>query len=63
MSKRTVKRVQRIFRVVCAVGAMLLIGTAGASDAGQIEIAQLAAQAGAGLVMLTVGALFGGLLS
>ena len=63
MSRRTVWRVQRIFRVIAILGFLLIYGTAGASDCGQIDIPQIVAQSCVGLVMMVGGAWLGGLLS
>ena len=61
MSRKTVRRVQRAFRVVFVIGLALLIGTAGASDADVISWHRILWQSGIGLLMLFAGARFGGL--
>jgi len=63
MSRKTVRRVQRVFRVIALLGFLLIIGTAGASDCGQIDIPQIALQSGIGLLMMVCGCWLGGLLT
>ncbi len=63
MSRKTVRRVQRIFRVIALLGFLLIIGTAGASDCDQIEFPQMMVQSFVGLLMMACGSWLGGLLS
>lgn len=63
MSKKTVRRVQRVFQAICAAGLLLLLGSAGAVDLEVIGLGQFLAQGGAGLAMFAVGAWLGGLLA
>lgn len=61
MSRKTARRLQIMFRVIAVLGFMLVYGTAGASDAGQIEIPQIIFQSVIGLVMFGGGAYLGGM--
>ena len=55
-------RRQKLLRIICAAGFVLLYGTAGASDCGQIGFGQTLVQSGIGLLMFGVGAYLGGLM-
>ena len=61
MSRKMERRLQIMFRVIAVLGFMLVCGTAGASDAGQIEIPQIILQSVIGLVMFACGAYLGGM--
>ena len=63
MSRKTVRRIQRVFRVICILGFVLLFGTAGASDCDQIGIRQLVVQSCIGLLMFIGGAWLGGMMT
>ncbi len=63
MSRKTVRRIQRVFQVVCILGFVLLLGTAGASDCGQIGMRQIMLQGCIGLLVFTGGAWLGGLMT
>ena len=52
---------QRISCAIAVIGVILLVGTGGAGDAGNISAAQIVWQLVAGLVMLGGGATLGGL--
>ena len=62
MKKKTIRRVQGFFRIVCGLGFLFLLGTAGASDAGTITDSQLVIQLIIGLAMFAGGAFFGGMM-
>lgn len=61
MTRKTVRRVRGLFRVIVLLGFLLIYGTAGAADCGQIDIPQMIIQSVIGLVMLGGGAWLGGL--
>lgn len=63
MSRKTVRRIQRVFQVVCILGFVLLLGTAGASDCDQIGMRQIMLQGCIGLLMFAGGAWLGGLMT
>lgn len=61
MSRKTMRRVRLAFQVICILSFALLLGTAGASDCGQIGMRQVVAQVCIGLLMFVGGAWIGGL--
>ncbi len=62
MTKKTIQRIRRIFRVIFVLGALLVYGTAGASDAGDISFARTVIQSVIGMLMFTSGAWLGGMM-
>ena len=62
MKKKTIRRLQGFFRIVCGLGFLFLLGSVGACDAGNIGLGQFAAQAVIGLLAFAGGALFGGMM-
>lgn len=62
MTKKTIRRTRRIFRVIFVLGALLVYGTAGASDAGDISFARTVIQSVIGMLMFTSGAWLGGMM-
>lgn len=57
------KRFQHICGIVAVLGFLFLLGTAGASDCGDIPISQILAQSAIGLVVFGGGLWLGGYLS
>ena len=55
-------RRQKLFQVICALGFLVLYGTAGASDYGDIGFGQTVAQSVIGILMFALGGYFGGLM-
>lgn len=62
MTTKAIRRARRIFRVIFVLGALLIYGTAGASDAGDISFARTVIQSGIGTLMFVSGAWLGGLM-
>lgn len=63
MKQRTIRRIRHLFQAICILGFVMMLGTAGASDAEQIGLMQSIVQGGAGLMMFVGGAWLGGLMS
>lgn len=59
----TQKRFRRICAAVAIAGMFLMLGTAGASDCGDIPISQILTQSAIGLAMFSGGLWLGGYLS
>ena len=62
LSKRQVKRLQKIFRVVALVGFVCLWGSFAAADHEYINTAQLIVYALVSFATFCIGCLFGGLI-
>ena len=62
MSRKALRRLIVMFRVIAVLGFLLIYVTANMSDAGQIESPQMIIQSVIGLVMLGGGAWLGGMI-
>ncbi len=62
MSRKTLRRIRNCFRLLCLLGFLLIYGTAGASDWGDISLGRALVQNIIGLAAFASGAWFGGLI-
>ena len=56
------RKAEMIFRIICVCGFLVILGTAGASDADAISFEQVVARSTAGLALFAGGAYAGGLM-
>lgn len=62
MSRKTLRRIRSLFRLLCLLGLLLIYGTAGASDWGDISLGRALVQSIIGLAAFAAGAWFGGMI-
>lgn len=62
MSRKKHRWIRSFFRLLCLLGFLLIYGTAGASDWGDISVGRALAQSIIGLAAFACGAWFGGLI-
>ncbi len=62
VSRKTLRRIRSLFRLLCLLGLLLIYGTAGASDWGDISLGRALVQSVIGLAAFAVGAWFGGMI-